>query len=165
MSESSLSDQNTELAGGVPSLPRKLTLPLGLIGFSEYTEYSLEAVPGSPPFLLMQAVGDGAPEFVVMQPEGMIENYQLVLRDEDCDALGIGGAADALVVNIVTIRSMNPQHVTVNLAGPVVINRATGRARQIILTNGQRYSTEHVLVDQRPPADSTFSNLESRSKE
>ncbi len=122
---------------------------MGLIGFPHLTDFTLEAVKESPPFLLMQAEGDGAPEFVVMQPGGVVSDYKLTLRDEDCEALGISREAEALVLNIVTIRSLNPQHVTVNLAGPVIINKLSGKGRQIILMNNQGYSTEHVLVDER----------------
>jgi flagellar assembly factor FliW len=122
---------------------------MGLIGFPNLVEFSLKTVADSPPFLLMQGLAEGAPEFVVMQPEGVVDPYELTLRDEDCEELGIEKAADALVLNIVTIRSLTPQYVTVNLAGPVIINRRSGKGRQIIFSNSHRYSTEHVLVDQR----------------
>ncbi len=139
----------SDKTGQNPVLPQRLFLPLGLIGFPNLVEFSLKAVTDSPPFLLMQGLAQGAPEFVVMQPEGVIDRYELTLRDEDCEELGIEKAADALVLNIVTIRSIDPQHVTVNLAGPVIINRRTGRGRQIIFSDSHRYSTEHVLVNQR----------------
>jgi flagellar assembly factor FliW len=122
---------------------------MGLIGFSAFTEFTLERVADSPPFLLMQAMGEGAPEFVVIQPEGVLADYELTLRDEDCDELGIENPDDVLVLNIVTIRSMAPQHVTVNLAGPVIVNRKSGRGKQIIFSQSHKFSTEHVLVDQR----------------
>ncbi len=149
MSQSSPSIASSGSVETGSALPQKLHFPLGLIGFPQWTEFSLEVVRESPPFLLMQAVGEGAPEFVVMQPGGVLPDYELTLRDEDCEALGIQRASDATVLNIVTIRSANPQYVTVNLAGPVIVNRASGRGRQIILVNNRGYSTEHVLVDQR----------------
>jgi flagellar assembly factor FliW len=139
----------SEVTQEVEGLPRVVRLPMGLIGFSEFTEFSLQSAPGCPPFLLLQARGEGAPEFVVMQPEGVIGGYELFLSDEDCESLDLGHASEALVLNIVTIRSMTPPFVTVNLAGPVIVNRKSGRGKQIICTQGTRYSTEYVLVDQR----------------
>lgn len=149
MSQSPHSSPSAEHLLQSAVLPQKLFLPLGLIGFPDLVECSLKAVSESPPFLLIQGLADGSPEFVVMQPEGVIHGYELTLRDEDCEELGIQQASDVLVLNIVTIRSLNPQYVTVNLAGPVIVNRRTGKGRQIIFSDSHRYSTEHVLVDQR----------------
>jgi flagellar assembly factor FliW len=39
--------------------------------------------------------------------------------------------------------------VTVNLVGPLVVNRATGIGCQVIISNGSDYSIDHVLVDER----------------
>jgi flagellar assembly factor FliW len=39
--------------------------------------------------------------------------------------------------------------VTVNLAGPLVVNRSTLLGQQIILSGSSAHSTEHTLVDQR----------------
>ena len=59
-------------------------------------------------------------------------------------------AEDAQVLNIVTVHSSRPHFVTVNLVGPVVVNRHTNIGRQIIILNWSRYSSQHPLIDQRP---------------
>ena len=69
--------------------------------------------------------------------------------DEESEALGIRSAEDAMVLNIVTIHSMDPAFVTVNLAGPLVVNRSTLLGQQVILSGHNSYSTEHVLVGQQ----------------
>ena len=127
----------------------KLNFPFGLIGMRQFTRFTLQAAPESPPFSLLRAEGDESVEFVVMECLGVIDGYAVVLNDEESEALGISSAEDAMVLNIVTIRSMDPAFVTVNLAGPLVVNRSTLLGQQVILSGHNSYSTEHVLVGQR----------------
>jgi flagellar assembly factor FliW len=54
-----------------------------------------------------------------------------------------------MVLNIVAIHSHEPQYVTVNLVGPIVVNRRTMIGQQVIIENSSDFSIEHVLVDQR----------------
>jgi flagellar assembly factor FliW len=42
--------------------------------------------------------------------------------------------------------------VTVNLVGPIVVNRHTLIGQQVIIENSSEFSIEHVLVDQRQEA-------------
>ena len=49
-----------------------------------------------------------------------------------------------MVYNIVTLRGAAPA--TVNLKGPIVINRHTNLARQVVLNNAADYSVRHPIV-------------------
>ena len=126
-----------------------LHLPFGLIGLRHLTHFVLEPPEEDMPFQVLRASGDELYEFVVVEPSLVLEGYSCVLRDEDVESLRIERAEDALVLNIVAIHSHDPQHVTVNLVGPVVVNRGTLIGQQVILANSTDFSTEHVLVDQR----------------
>ena len=88
-------------------------------------------------------------DFVVIDPSGLIPDYVIDVGDEDADFIGIQSAPEALVLNIVTIRSSRPHYVTVNLVAPVVINRSTGVGKQIIVLNFNRYSSDYPLIDHR----------------
>jgi flagellar assembly factor FliW len=127
----------------------KLYFPFGLIGMRQFTRFALQAAPDSPPFSLLRAEGDESVEFVVMECLGVLDDYAVVLSDEESEALGIRSAEDAIVLNIVTVHSMDPAFVTVNLAGPLVVNRSTLLGQQVILSGHNSYSTEHVLVGQQ----------------
>ncbi len=127
----------------------KLHFPFGLIGMRQFTRFELQPAPDSPPFLLLRAEGDESIEFVVLDCMGVVDGYEVVLNDEESEALGIRSPEDAMVLNIVTIHSMDPTFVTVNLAGPLVVNRSTMLGQQIILSGPSPHSTEHILVDQR----------------
>lgn len=125
---------------------RSLSLPEGLVGFEEYKSFELLSVPDQYPFLWMRLKGLDTLDFVVIEPGGIIPDYEVELFDEDAALLGLATPEDAIVLNIVTVRHGINASATVNLVGPVVINRRTGRARQCILANYARYSAHHPLV-------------------
>jgi flagellar assembly factor FliW len=57
--------------------------------------------------------------------------------------LGLEGPEDALIVNIVTVSG--PKQATVNLKGPIVLNRRTLTAKQVIPVNSPDFSVAHPL--------------------
>jgi flagellar assembly factor FliW len=118
-----------------------------LVGFPDHHTFELTTVEDQAPFMWLHLHGPSTLEFVVLEPHGIIPEYELELFDEDAEFLGIKEASDAIVLNIVTVPNGAPASATVNLAGPVVINRHTGVARQCILSNYTRYSAHHPLVD------------------
>jgi flagellar assembly factor FliW len=127
-----------------------LHLPFGLIGLRHLTHFELDPPGEGMPFQVLRTLGDELFEFVVVDPNVLLEGYTCVLRDEDADSLRLSSVGDALILNIVAIHSHEPQHVTVNLVGPIIVNRTTLMGQQVILANSGDWSTEHVLVDQRP---------------
>ena len=124
----------------------KLQLPEGLVGLPEHTSFELLYVPEQLPFIWMRLHGPDPLHFVVIEPGGIIPDYELELFDEDAAFLGISDSADAMVLNIVTVRPGSQATATVNLAGPVIVNRRTGIAKQCVIANYARYSAHHPLV-------------------
>jgi flagellar assembly factor FliW len=130
-----------------------LQLPSGLIGLPKLTTFSIAPIENSWPFMAMNWLGEERMDFVVIDPSGLIPDYEIEVSDEDAEFLELHSAADALILNIVTVHSSRPQFATVNLVGPVVVNRHTGIGKQIIVMNWDRYSTQHPLIDQRRQAN------------
>ncbi len=122
------------------------TLPQGLIGFPNHTTFELYVDPEQLPFRWLLLHGPETVQFVVIEPRGVIPDYEAELFDEDAAALGIEGEADALILNIVTVSRTMPVTATVNLVSPVVVNRRTGLAKQVVLANHARYNVRHPLV-------------------
>jgi len=127
----------------------QIHLPFGLIGLADLQRFDLFHIDGSWPFMSMRSVGDDGINFVVMEPQGVIPGYELELNEEDADALQIQSTEDALVLNIVTIHSSRPLFVSVNLAGPLVLNRTSLVGKQVIIGRSSKYSVRHVLIDHR----------------
>jgi len=130
-------------------------LPFGLIGLPEMRRFEVAPISGSWPLLSMRSAVGEEVAFVVVEPQTLIAGYELEINDEDADLLRLRAATDALLFNIVTIHSLEPQYVTVNLVGPVVVNRHTSIGKQVIIANFESYSALHTLVDERLKDQST----------
>jgi len=127
----------------------EIHLPFGLVGLAGLKKFKVMPIEGSSPFMVMRANNEDRFDFIVIEPCGVVPNYALELTDNDAEELQISGADDAIVLNIITVHSMEPQYVTVNLVGPVVINRRTLIGKQVIAANADLYSTQAVLIDER----------------
>ncbi|MFT3869003.1 MAG: flagellar assembly protein FliW [Nibricoccus sp.] len=132
-----------------------LRLPEGLVGFPEHKSFELLYVPDQLPFIWLRLHGPDVLHFVVIEPAGIIPDYELELFDEDAAMVGITDPTDAMVLNIVTVKPGTQATATVNLAGPIIVNRRTGIAKQCVLANYSRYSAHHPLVDQNANAGQT----------
>jgi flagellar assembly factor FliW len=118
-------------------------LPLGLLGFEHIKQYVLLTEPGQEPFQWLQVINDPSLAFVVISPFEVFPDYQPDLTEEDVDFLDLCSAADALIYNIVTIRPNGVS--TVNLKGPIVLNRFTLRGKQLIPANAAHYGLRELL--------------------
>jgi flagellar assembly factor FliW len=137
----------TETASNIQQF--QIFLPFGLIGLVDLQRFDVFPIDGSWPFLTMRSIGEPPISFVVMEPQGIIADYEIELNEEDSDALRIFSAEDALILNIVTIHTSHPLFVTVNLAGPVIVSRKTMTGKQLIIGRSSKYPIRHVLIDER----------------
>jgi flagellar assembly factor FliW len=130
-----------------PPIANTFTLPQGLIGFPKYTRAELLYLPDHLPFLWLKVHGPtDSVHFVVIEPAGLIPGYEPELFDEDARTLGITDPTEAMVLNIVTLEQQRPLEATVNLVGPIIVNRRTLSARQLVIANYSRYGAHHPLV-------------------
>jgi flagellar assembly factor FliW len=124
------------------------TLPQGLIGFQDYTRAELLYVPDHLPFLWLKLYSPtDSVHFIVIEPVGLFPGYEPELFDEDAAGLELSDPAEAMVLNIVAMQNQHPTAATVNLVGPVIVNRRTRIGRQLVVANYSRYSAHHPLVD------------------
>lgn len=124
-----------------------VSLPLGLVGLPDYHSFEMHADPDQVPFQWMRLNGPDPIDFVVIEPAGIIPDYEIELFDEDAEFLEIRSSSDVTIYNIVTVRPGVNATATVNLTAPVIVNKRTRRAKQCILENYQRYSAFHPLVE------------------
>ncbi len=131
-----------------PAAPPALDLkfPVGIVGFPEHRRGEVFHLADQLPFQWLRLHGPEPLHFVVIDPAGIVPDYAPELFDDDAAALGITEAADALLLNIVTVRDDRDRTATVNLVGPIVVNRRTGVARQVVVANYSLYNARHPLV-------------------
>lgn len=118
-------------------------MPLGLLGFEHIKEYALLANPDEAPFLWLQVLADPSVAFLVISPFVVVPAYQPDIGPDDAEFLGLTQPHDALVFNVVTLRPGG--RATVNLKGPVVVNRRTLLGKQVIPLNAAEYELRHPL--------------------
>ena len=125
----------------------ELILPHGLIGFGAYKRAELLYLPDHLPFLWMKLNGSDSLHFIVIEPGGIVPGYEPEIFDEDAAQLDLRSPEEAMILNIVTLKRHQPVEATVNLIGPVVVNRRTRTGRQLVISNYSRYSAHHSLVE------------------
>jgi flagellar assembly factor FliW len=117
-------------------------LPLGLLGFERIKTYSLITKADQEPFCWLSVPHGDDLAFLVVPPNLVLPDYAPDLSDEDVDFLEIRHPNDALVLNIVTLKSDGSA--TVNLKGPIVINRHTMIGKQVVLSQSS-YAIKHPI--------------------
>ena len=141
-----LSENALEPASTATPAVRELHFPNGIVGFPEHRRGEIFHLPDQLPFQWLRLHGPDPLHFVVIDPSGLVADYAPELFDDDAHALGINSTADAQVYTIVTVRGGPATTATVNLVGPVILNRHTGIARQVVVANHSQYSARHPLV-------------------
>lgn len=128
--------------------PMEFSLPAGLIGIPEARRLELIYNPDELPLMWLRSVDNHALGFIVVEPQGLVPGYTIEMSDDDADRLGIERADDTFLLNVVNFNPDEPEHATVNLIGPIVVNRRTLVGRQIVITNFSEYSSRHPLLAQ-----------------
>jgi flagellar assembly factor FliW len=127
----------------------KFFMPEGLIGLSDFKDFELIVDPETLPFVVLRSINGDEIQIPAVEPVGLVDNYRLNIGDEDAEILALKGAdSNPLILNVATIKSFEPQKVTINLAAPILINRRARIGKQVVLINYQDYSTAHVLIDE-----------------
>jgi flagellar assembly factor FliW len=93
--------------------------------------------------LWLQVVEEPKLAFLVMSPFVAVPNYQPEISEEDAGSLGLQNQEEPLIFNIVTVRGA--QQATINLKGPIVLNRRTLVAKQVIPLNAPNLPVAHPL--------------------
>jgi flagellar assembly factor FliW len=138
----------TGISGGPQTDVAEIWFPAGLPGFPDSHRFHLEQWGGGDsPFMLLTSLDEADVGFVVVAPWVFYPDYEFDLDRGTAERLGITDAADALVFCVVTLRD-RPEDATVNLLGPIVVNRHNREAAQAVLPGGD-YSVRAPLAGAR----------------
>jgi flagellar assembly factor FliW len=121
---------------------QKLTFASGLFGFEELRDFVLLDAEQQP-FYWLQSVESPETAFILVNPFLFRPDYELDISDDELLTIGLDSPEKALIFAIVTIPASGP--ITVNLQGPLVVNRDNHHAKQAVLTDS-RWTTRHDLM-------------------
>ena len=135
--------EKSETQGREGAVECVVQMPLGLLGLERLKRLTLSSNPEEEPFLRLHGLEEPKPTFLVISPFIVQPAYQPEIAEEDRRFLALEDPNDSLLFNIVTVRG--PRQATVNLKGPILLNRRTLRAKQVIPLNAMDYSVAHPL--------------------
>lgn len=116
----------------------------GLPAFEDEREFVILPFDDDSPYSFLQSVATPKLAFLMTVPFVFFPDYEFVLEDDVMDALAIKGSEDMQIYTLVTIPGGNIKEMTANLMAPVVINKKTREAKQVVLDKSQ-YTTKHRL--------------------
>ena len=122
-----------------------LTLPEGLIGFEDQQEYVVLDREDCAPFRWLVSFQDPGLAFPLIEPSYAVAQYAVPLSAIEQTMLGLeAGEAPALYC-IATVTDEGRQ-VYANLRAPLVVNRRTRTARQVVLLDAH-YEIQHPVLE------------------
>lgn len=119
-----------------------LHFPQGLVGFPALNEFVLLEHKPDTSFRWLQSLSDPNIAFLVVDPCSFVEEYSPVLSDADAEALSITEETPVVVLTTVSIPAGKPQDMTINLAGPLVVNTESKTGKQVVLDD-EAYTIKH----------------------
>ncbi|MEW6243577.1 MAG: flagellar assembly protein FliW [Bacillota bacterium] len=123
-----------------------LTFPDGLLGFPNSRRYIIIDVGGSVAFKWMQSLDQPELAFIVVRPGYFRTDYNPHISDDDRKALQLDSQDEIACFAIVSV-PRDPERMTANLRGPLVVNLSKRIGRQVVLTD-ERYTTRHPIIDE-----------------
>ncbi|MBT2485060.1 MULTISPECIES: flagellar assembly protein FliW [unclassified Microbacterium] len=99
-------------------------------GFAPHVDFVLAPVDGADGLFAMRAVDDDALRLYLVDPQTVLSEYSPILTDEQVSDLALASPDEAMLL---VVAHPSAAGVSVNLLAPVVVNRTTGAAAQVIL--------------------------------
>jgi len=127
---------------------RVITFPGGLLGFSSFRRYVLLQPDDKAVFFWLQSLEAPELAFVVTDPSLWVADYEVPIRREQMEDLGLDKLEDAQVLAIVNKRD---DVLTANLQGPLVVNTNDMTGQQLVLAD-KKWTTRHEIVHLDQPA-------------
>jgi flagellar assembly factor FliW len=111
-------------------------------GLAPHTAFELRDIDGADGLFALHSVDDAGIRLFVLDASVYLPDYSPVISDEDCRALDVHEADQALVL---VVANPGEAGTTMNLLAPIVVNAATGASAQIIL-DGQDFPLRAQLT-------------------
>jgi flagellar assembly factor FliW len=132
-----------------------IEMPAGILGFGHSRHFALIRPSDEATFFWLQSVDEPQLAFIVTDPMAYFPEYDVPLREETLDDLGLDGepTAGQVAVLVTVNKTADPrtgeQWLTGNLMGPILVNTQGRRARQVVLTE-KRWTTRQPLAKLDP---------------
>lgn len=120
----------------------------GIPAFEDEHEFVVLPYEEGTPYMFLQSMMTPELAFLMTDTFVFFPDYSFELDDENMEKLAINSMDDVLVCTLISVPRSGVADMTTNLLAPVVINRHTMQARQIVLEKTQ-YTTKHRLFPEK----------------
>ena len=120
-----------------------LDFPQGLLGFPEEKRFALMEYKPDSPFYFLQSLADPDLTFLMINPFAFFNDYEFDMDDALMAEIGVTADNPPTVFNIATVKD-KIENMTVNLAGPVLVNLRDRKAAQWVIEKTQ-FPTKYPL--------------------
>jgi len=119
----------------------------GIPGFESLRDFIVVEKEESYPILWLVSLDSPNVAIPVIDPWLIRVDYTVDIDEETVKELEIEGMEDLRILAVLVIPVRNPKDMTINLMAPIVINKRTGKGKQIIMENSG-YGIRHKVVDE-----------------
>ncbi len=137
-----------------------ITFEEGLLGFENLRKFFVIDPGDSTLILWLQSIEDAHIAFPIIEPKIFKPDYVAILMPSDMKPLELNSIAEAKVYTILTIPSDIAQ-MSANLKAPIIINKATSKAKQIVLQDN-KLTVRHAMYLDLKRYISRFNSDDSR---
>lgn len=113
-----------------------LTFNDGILGFENLTRFFIVDPGDSTLILWLQSIDNGSVAFPILEPKIFKPDYTAKLLPADLNALKLETLDNAKIYSILTIPK-NVTEMSANMKAPIVINRSSKIAKQIVLQDSK----------------------------
>lgn len=121
-----------------------VTFQDGIPAFEEEHEFVVLPYAEESPYMFLQSTTTPELAFLMTDPFLFFKEYSFELDDENIESLSLKDMDDVLVCSLISVPATGVKDMTTNLLAPIVINKHTMQAKQIVLEKTQ-YTTKHRL--------------------
>jgi flagellar assembly factor FliW len=119
-----------------------ITFLPSMVGFPESKHFLMLNSKPNTPFRWLQSLDEPKLAFLVAFCEALVPRYKPAFNRSDIDELGISEESPTMILATAVIPPGEPEEMTLNLAAPIIINGATMKAKQVILSD-DAYTVKH----------------------
>ena len=120
-----------------------LDFPQGIMGFPEEKRFALMEYKPDSPFYVLQSLADPNLTFLMINPFAFFNDYEFDMDDALMAEIGVTADNPPTVFNIATVKD-KIENMTVNMAGPVLVNLRDRKAAQWVIEKTQ-FPTRYLL--------------------
>ena len=139
-----------------------ITMERPVLGFEQLSRFCLVESPEIAPFMWLQSCENPAVSFFVVNPVLLYPDYRIEVNSKEIAELRIAKVESVETYVIVTLAD-DPNQISVNLQGPILVNTENNLAKQLVLVNSH-YQVRHFVLE-TPERDRPRASRERRMVE